>query len=77
VHNECTSWLRDEPDGALMTKPEQTEPREAKAGVRFVKPPHDAINVRRRPLMMTATLKRRALRKKPGKPEVAALSVIK
>jgi hypothetical protein len=60
-----------------MTKPEQTEPGEAKAGARFDKPPHDAVNVRRRPLMMTATLKRRALRKKPDRPEVAALSVIK
>ena len=60
-----------------MTKPEQTESRQAKTCARFDKPLHDAINARRRPLMMTATLKRRALRKKPGKPEVAALSVIK
>jgi len=59
-----------------MTKPEQAEPREANAGARFEKPPHDAVNVRRRPLIMTATLKRRALRKKPSKPEVAALSVV-
>ena len=60
-----------------MIKPEQTEPREATACARFAKPSRDPINVRRRPLMMTATLKRRALRKKPGKPEVAALPVIK
>lgn len=59
-----------------MTKPEQTELREAHAGARFDKPPHNAVDVRRRPLIMTATLKRRALRKKPSKPEVAALSVI-
>jgi hypothetical protein len=59
-----------------MTKPEWTIPGDAKAGPRLGKPPRDAVSVRCRPLKMTAIMKRRALRKKPGKPEVAALSVI-
>ena len=57
-----------------MTKPEWTTSGDAKAGARLGKSPHDAVNVRCRPLKMTAIMKRRALRKKPGKPEVAALS---
>jgi hypothetical protein len=57
-----------------MTKPEWTIPRDAKAGGRLAKPPRDPVNVRCRPVKMTAIMKRRALRKKPGKPEVAALS---
>jgi hypothetical protein len=59
-----------------MTKPEWTMPGDAKAGPRLGKPPRDAVNVRCRPLKMTAIMKRRALRKKPGKPEVAALSAV-
>ena len=57
-----------------MTKPEWTIPVEAKAGGRSAKPPGDAVNVQCRPLKLTAIMKRRALRKKPGKPEVAVLS---
>ena len=56
-----------------MTKPEWTIPWEAKAAARFGRLPRDAVNVRCRPLKMTAIMKRRALRKKPGKPEVAVL----
>jgi len=59
-----------------MTKPEWTIPGEAKAGVRLPKPPRESVNVRCRPLKMTAIMKRRALRKKPDKPEIAALSAI-
>jgi len=59
-----------------MTKPEWTIPGDVKAGPRLGRPPRDAVSVRCRPLKMTAIMKRRALRKKPGKPEVAALSVI-
>jgi hypothetical protein len=59
-----------------MTKPEWTIPGEAKADPQFGKPPRDAVNVGCRPLKMTAIMKRRALRKKPGKPEVAALSAV-
>lgn len=57
-----------------MTKPEWTIPGETKAGVRLGKPPRESVNDRCRPLKMTAIMKRRALRKKPGKPEGAALS---
>jgi hypothetical protein len=57
-----------------MTKPEWTIPVQAKAGARLVEPPREAVNVRCRPLKMTAIMKRRALRKKPDKPEVAVLS---
>ena len=59
-----------------MTKPEWTIPVEAKAGGRLAKPPRESVNVRCRPLKLTAIMKRRALRKKPGKPEVAAPSAI-
>ena len=59
-----------------MTKPEWTIPGDAKAGPRLAKPPRESVNVRCRPLKLTAIMKRRALRKKPGKPEVAALSAI-
>lgn len=57
-----------------MTKPEWTIPGDAKAGPRLDKPPRDMVSVRCRPLKMTAIMKRRALRKKPDKPEVAVLS---
>ena len=56
-----------------MTKPEWTIPGDAKAGPRLGKPPRDAVSVRCRPLKMTAIMKRRALRKKPDKPEAAVL----
>ena len=59
-----------------MTKPEWTIPGDAKAGVRWGKPPRESVNNRCRPLKMTAIMKRRALRKKPDKPEVAALSAM-
>ena len=59
-----------------MTKPEWKIPGDTKAGPRLGKPPRDAVSIRCRPLKMTAIMKRRALRKKPGKPEVAALSGI-
>jgi len=59
-----------------MTKPEWTIPVDAKAGGGLAKPPREAVNVRCRPLKMTAIMKRRALRKKPGKPDVAPLSGI-
>jgi hypothetical protein len=60
-----------EPDGTLMNKPSQTKHREVKAGARLGKPPRGAVNVRSGPPKMTATLKRRALRKRPGKPVIA------
>jgi hypothetical protein len=53
-----------------MTKPSRTEPSEAEA------PPRGAFNAPYRPLKMTATLKRRALKKRPGKLAIAAQSVI-
>jgi hypothetical protein len=56
-----------------MTKPEWTIPGDAKAGPRLAKPSREAVNVRCRPLKLTAIMKRRALRKKPDKPEVAVL----
>jgi hypothetical protein len=59
-----------------MTKPEWTIPGDAKAGGRLAKPPRESVNVRCRPLKMTAIMKRRALKKKPGKPEVTALSAV-
>jgi len=59
-----------------MTKPEWTTSGGAKAGARSGKLTRDAVSVRCRPLKMTAIMKRRALRKKPGTPEVAALSVV-
>jgi hypothetical protein len=59
-----------------MTKPEWTIPGDAKAGVRLAKPPRESVNVRCRPLKMTAIMKRRSLRKKPGKPEGAVLSAV-
>ena len=60
----------------FMTKPEWTIPVEAKASGRLAKPLRESVNVRCRPLKLTAIMKRRALRKKPGKPEVAALSAV-
>jgi hypothetical protein len=51
-----------------MNKPSQTMHREVKADARRAKPPRGAVNVRSGPPKLTATLKRRALRKKPGKP---------
>jgi len=59
-----------------MTKPEWTIPGDAKAGPRLGKPTREMVSVRCRPLKLTAIMKRRALRKKPDKPEVAALSAI-
>jgi hypothetical protein len=60
----------------LMTKPSQTKPTEAEAGARFGKLPRGAVNVPSISLKMTATLKRRALRKRPRKLAIAAQSVI-
>jgi hypothetical protein len=59
-----------------MNKPSPTKPGEVEASVWFGKPPRAALNASFRPLKMTATLKRRALRKRPGKPAIAAQSAI-
>jgi hypothetical protein len=52
-----------------MTKPSPTRYRETEAGVRLRKTLGHAVRDPHTPLKMTATLKRRALKKKPGKPE--------
>ncbi|MBX9651014.1 MAG: hypothetical protein K2X57_28595 [Xanthobacteraceae bacterium] len=59
-----------------MTKPWQTQPMKEEAGTRSGKPPHGAVNVRSGPAKMTATLKRRALKKRPEKPAIARPPVI-
>ena len=56
-----------EPGGTLMEKPSQTRHRKVEAGARRGKLPDGAVNVPSRPPKMTATLKRRALRKRSRK----------
>jgi hypothetical protein len=58
----------------LLTNPSQIKSMKAEAGARLAEAPRGAVNVRARPLKMTATLKRRALRKKPL--AIAAQSMI-
>jgi hypothetical protein len=57
-----------------MNKPSPTKPSEVKASAWFG--PRSALNASLKPLKMTATLKRRALRKRPSKPAIAAQSAI-
>jgi hypothetical protein len=51
-----------------MTRPAPTRYSELDAKTRFGRALDDALSAPRKPLPMTATLKRRALKKKPGKP---------
>lgn len=55
-----------------MTKPAPTRYSELDARARFDRALNDALNAPRKPLVMTATLKRRALKKKLSKPEKKA-----
>jgi len=55
-----------------MNKPWPTKPNEVEANARFDRPPRGMFNAPYRPLKMTATLKRRALKKMPGKTAIAA-----
>jgi hypothetical protein len=59
-----------------MTKPSPTKYSEAEAGTRFDKTPCGVLNAPYRPLKMTATMKRRALKKRPIKPEFVAQRAI-
>ncbi|HMJ42211.1 MAG TPA: hypothetical protein VK522_08030 [Pseudolabrys sp.] len=59
-----------------MTKLLPIKYSEMEASARFDKPSRGALNASYRPLKMTATLKRRALKKRPSKPEIAAQSAI-
>jgi hypothetical protein len=59
-----------------MNKPLPTKPSEMEASARFGKPSRGALNASYRPLKMTATLKRRALKKRPSKPAIAAQAAI-
>jgi hypothetical protein len=60
-----------------MNKHPPTRYRETEASARFDKTLEDAGRASYRPLKMTATLKRRALKKRPGKPECITQGVIK
>jgi hypothetical protein len=55
-----------------MTKPRPAKYGKAEARLRFDETPRDAPRVPGRPLKMTATMKRRALKKKPGKLDFVA-----
>jgi hypothetical protein len=55
-----------------MNKPSQTKAWEAEARARLGRPLGGMLNVRSGLPKMTATLKRRALRKRPGKLAIAA-----
>jgi hypothetical protein len=59
-----------------MTKPPPTKPGETEARAPFDKTPRGALKASCRPLKMTATMKRRALKKKPSKLEFVAHPVI-
>jgi hypothetical protein len=59
-----------------MTKPLPTKYIETEARARFDKTPVDALIALHRPLKMTATMKRRALKKRPSKPEFVAHRII-
>jgi hypothetical protein len=59
-----------------MNKPLPTESIEVEASAWSGKPLRGALNASFRPLKMTATLKRRALRKRPSKPAIAAQPAI-
>jgi hypothetical protein len=60
-----------------MNKRPPTRHGETKARVRFDNTPNDADRVPYMPLKMTATLKRRALKKRPDKPGCVTPLVIK
>jgi hypothetical protein len=62
--------------GRFMTKPLPKKYIETEAKARFDKTPGDALMALYRPLKMTATMKRRALKKRPSKPEFVAHRVI-
>jgi hypothetical protein len=62
--------------GRFMTKPLPTKYIETEARARFDKTPRDALLAPYRLLKMTATMKRRALKKRPSKPEFVAHPVI-
>jgi hypothetical protein len=55
-----------------MIKPAPTRYSEQDTRVRFDRALNDALSAPRKPLMMTATLKRRALKKKLSKPDKKA-----
>jgi hypothetical protein len=55
-----------------MDKSSPTRYSETEARIRFDKTLNDSRRTLYRPLKMTATMKRRALKKKPGKLEFAA-----
>ncbi len=59
-----------------MKKPSLSKHAEVEAGARCSKQPRGAVNVRFGPAKMTATLRRRALRKRPDKLAIVAQSVI-
>jgi hypothetical protein len=55
-----------------MSKPAPMRYSEQDVRTRFDRALNDALSAPRKPLMMTATLKRRALKKKLGKPDKKA-----
>jgi hypothetical protein len=55
-----------------MTKPSPTKCSETEAGARFDKTPGGGLNAPYRRLKMTATMKRRALKKRPSTLEFVA-----
>jgi hypothetical protein len=59
-----------------MTKLSPTRYSDTEARTRFGKAPSDVVGAPFRPLKMTATLKRRALKKRPDKREFVAPPVI-
>jgi hypothetical protein len=59
-----------------MTKPSPIKYSETEARARFDKTPCGALNAPWRLLKMTATMKRRALKKRPSKPEFVAQRAI-
>jgi hypothetical protein len=62
--------------GRFMTKPLPKQSIGTEARARFDKTPGGALMALYRPLKMTATMKRRALKKRPSKPEFVAHPVI-
>jgi hypothetical protein len=65
-----SSYIRNDVPKVVhpMTKTVPTKYNEQDVRTRFDRTPNKAPGTPRRPLLMTATMKRRALKKKPGKP---------